>query len=149
MEACQKAHPILLHLLRVQQKYNKDYSHPSQKTICERMEKYQGVKKSVPTLNRWMRVVEDTKYLIRKRRIKRDPEHGIVFKSTLYKITIKGLRLLANFGVDVRKEIAAYYAWLKEKSPKQDKEPGGAPLRSLDTKRLNQILRKLGAKFLW
>lgn len=149
MDTSQKAHPILLHLLRVQQKYNKDYSYPSQKRICERMEKYQGVKKSVPTLNRWMRVIEDTKYLIRKRRIKRDPEHGIVFKSTLYKITIKGLRLLANFGVDVRKEIAVYYAWLKEKSPKQGKEPGRTSGASNNLRRLNQILSKLGAKFLW
>ncbi|GAH85099.1 unnamed protein product [marine sediment metagenome] len=40
-----------------------------------------------------------------------------MFKSTLYKITIKGYRLLAAFGVDVSKEIAAYQRWLEEINP--------------------------------
>ena len=102
MQATQKAHPILLTLLRIQQKNGKDYSWPGQLKICELMNRYHDIKKSRATLNRWMRVIEDCKYLKRKRRIKRHPEYGIVFKSTLYKITIKGLRMLSRFGVDPR-----------------------------------------------
>jgi len=40
-----------------------------------------------------------------------------MFKSTLYKITIKGYRLLSSFGVDMSKEIARYEKWLEEINP--------------------------------
>ncbi|GAG59257.1 unnamed protein product [marine sediment metagenome] len=40
-----------------------------------------------------------------------------MFKSTLYKITIKGYRLLSRFGVDMSKEIAQYEKWLEERNP--------------------------------
>uniref|UniRef100_A0A6M3MDA7 Uncharacterized protein n=1 Tax=viral metagenome TaxID=1070528 RepID=A0A6M3MDA7_9ZZZZ len=89
----------------------------------ELMDIRQNIRKSRATLNRWLRVIQDDKYLIRRRRIKKDPRYGLMFKSTLYKITIKGLRLLSRFGVDVSKEIAQYEKWLEEINPdrKQDK----------------------------
>ncbi|HUW21099.1 MAG TPA: hypothetical protein VMW41_00350 [Candidatus Bathyarchaeia archaeon] len=80
----------------------------------ELMDIRQNIRKSRATLNRWLRVIQDDKYLIRRRRIKKDPRYGLMFKSTLYKITIKGLRLLSRFGVDVSKEIAQYEKWLEE-----------------------------------
>ena len=43
MENTQKAHPILLTLLRIQQKNGKDYSWPAQLKICELMNRYQGL----------------------------------------------------------------------------------------------------------
>jgi len=117
MNERQKAHPLLLTLVKIQRKYNKDYSWPAQEKIIELMDLRQGIRKSRATINRWLRVVEDGKYLMRKRRIKRDPLYGIVFKSTLYKITIKGYRMLESFGVDMRKEIAMYQKWLEEINP--------------------------------
>jgi hypothetical protein len=42
-----------------------------------------------------------------------------MFKSTLYKITIKGYRLLSRFGVDMSKEIAQYEKWLEEINPER------------------------------
>ena len=117
MNERQKAHPLLLTLVKIQRKYNNDYAWPSQLKLCELMGKYQNVKKSRPTLNRWLRVVQDGKYLIRRRRIKKHPRYGLMFKSTLYKITIKGYRLLSMFGVDVSKEIAKYEKWLEEINP--------------------------------
>jgi len=42
-----------------------------------------------------------------------------MFKSTLYKITIKGYRLLSRFGVDMSKEIARYEKWLEEINPER------------------------------
>jgi len=110
----QKAHPLLLTLVKIQRKYNKDYSWPSQLKLMELMDIRQNIRKSRATLNRWLRVIQDDKYLIRRRRIKKDPRYGLMFKSTLYKITIKGLRLLSRFGVDVSKEIAQYEKWLEE-----------------------------------
>ena len=41
----------------------------------------------------------------------------MVFKSTLYKVTIKGYRLLARLGVDVSKELAKAERWLEEINP--------------------------------
>lgn len=117
MESTQKAHPLLLTLVKIQRKYKKDYSWPSQLKLLELMDMHQGIKKSRATLNRWLRVIQDDKYLNRRRRIKRHPRYGLMFKSTLYKITIKGLRLLSRFGVDVSKEIAQYEKWLEEINP--------------------------------
>lgn len=119
MDVRQKGHPIILTLVKIQRKYNRDYSWPSQAKLIELMDIRQGIRKSRATLNRWLRVAEDSKYLIRRRRIKRHPEHGMMFKSTLYKITIKGYRLLAAFGIDISKEIAAYERWLEEIHPER------------------------------
>lgn len=119
METSQKAHPILVTLLKVQRKYGKDYCWPSQKKIIELMDIRQGIKKSRATLNRWLARAQEEKYLLRRRRIKRHPLHGMVFKSSLYKITIKGYRLLQRCGVDMSKEIAAYERWLDEINPER------------------------------
>jgi len=117
MQAIQKANPILVTLVKIQNKFRKDYSFPSQEKILELMDLRQGLKISRATLNRWLRVIVDSKYLIRRRRIKRDPVYGMVFKSTLYKVTIKGYHLMTRFGVDMSKEIAQYEKWLEEINP--------------------------------
>lgn len=117
MQAIQKAHPLLITLLKIQRKYDKDYSWPSQLKLLELMDLRQGIKKSRATLNRWLRVIQDDRYLIRRRRVKKHPRYGLMFKSTLYKITIKGYRLLSRFGVDMSKEIARYEKWLEEINP--------------------------------
>jgi len=117
MNERQKAHPILLALVKIQRKYNKDYSFPGQEKIIELIHLRQGIRKSRATINRWLRVAEDNKFLIRRRRIKKHHLYGMIFKSTLYKITIKGYRLLQAFGVDVSKEIAKYQRWLEEINP--------------------------------
>jgi len=117
MQVTQKAHPVLLTLVKIQRKYNKDYSFPTQKKLLELIEKYQGITKSKATINRWLLVVQGGKYLVRRRRIKKHPVYGLMFKSTLYKITIKGYRLLSRFGVDISKEIARYEKWLEEINP--------------------------------
>lgn len=119
MQDIQKAHPLLITLVKIQRKYGKDYSFPSQIKILELMDLRQGIRKSKATLNRWLRVVEDNKYLIRRRRIKRHRSYGMCFKSTLYKITIKGYSLMSRFGVDMSKEIAQYQKWLEEINPQR------------------------------
>lgn len=119
MQAIQKAHPLLLTLVRIQQKHKKDYSFPSQLKLMELMGLHQGIKKSRATLNRWLRVIQDDKYLVRRRRIKRHRLYGMCFKSTLYKVTIKGYNLLSRFGVDMSKEIAQYEKWLEEINPER------------------------------
>jgi len=48
--------------------------------------------------------------LIRTRRIRNDPERGVIFKSTLYKITLKGYWALKMLGVSVWREMKAITA---------------------------------------
>jgi len=148
MQAVQKAHPLLITLVKIQRKYNKDYSFPSQQKIIELMDLRQGVKKSRATLNRWLRVVEDSKYLVRRRRIKRHRLYGMCFKSTLYKITIKGYSLMTRFGVDMSKEIAQYQKWLEEINPdrgavKTRKKLNSAERNPEHTDNIQKILNSL------
>ena len=105
-----KARPILATLHKINQKYGKMYCYPSQKTLLGLLLTRQGLPISIATLNRWLRVAEDKGYLIRTRRIKRDPKRGIMFKSTLYKITLKGYWALKMVGVSVWKEMKAITA---------------------------------------
>jgi len=100
-----RAGPILRALHGINKKYQKMYCYPSQKGLLGLLETWQGLSLSIATLNRWLRVVEDNEYLKRTRRIKRDPVKGILFKSTLYHITLKGYMELAKMGVNVWSEI--------------------------------------------
>lgn len=102
-----QALPILAVLLGLNQKYNKLYCYPSQVKIMELLSVYQGVDIAIATLNRWLRDLEDKGYIIRVRRIKRDRVKGILFKSTLYKITLVGYHALKMTGVNVWREIKA------------------------------------------
>ncbi|HUU41408.1 MAG TPA: hypothetical protein VMW42_10750 [Desulfatiglandales bacterium] len=141
MQTIQKAHPILVTLLKIQRKYGKDYSWPSQKKMLELLEKCQGLKKSRATLNRWLAQAQGEKYFLRRRRIKRHPVHGLVFKSSLYKITIKGYRLLALLGVPVENEIKKFQLWLEEIRPRHERRenlPGGSEKKK---KEVQQILK--------
>lgn len=96
-----KARPLLMCLHGVCSKYRKLYCYPSQKKLLELLARYQGEKKSIATLNRWLRAIEDAGFIKRRRRIRRDRKLGMVFKSTLYIITEKGYHLLAKGGLAV------------------------------------------------
>ena len=102
MQTTVKATPILVTLFKIMEKNGKDYCFPSQKKILELLKARQDTKQSRPTLNRWLRVIEDEGYLVRRRRIKHDPVKGMMFKSTLYFMTLKGCHLLKRMGVPCR-----------------------------------------------
>ena len=87
--------------------YNKLYCYPSQVKILALLSNFQDTEIGIATLNRWLRDMEDRGYIIRVRRIKRDKRRGILFKSTLYKITLLGYRALKQAGVNVWREIKA------------------------------------------
>lgn len=99
--------PILSTLSALNKKYNKLYCYPSQLTILGLLSIYHETKISIATLNRWLRDMEDNGLMIRVRRIKKHKRKGILFKSTLYKITIKGYQALSSCGVSVWREIKA------------------------------------------
>jgi DNA-binding transcriptional ArsR family regulator len=105
-----QAVPVLATLHKLNLKYNKLYCYPSQLKIMALLSLYQDINIAIATLNRWLRDLEDKGYVIRVRRIKRDRRRGIMFKSTLYKITIEGYQALKGTGVSVWREIKAITA---------------------------------------
>lgn len=102
-----QAIPILATLNALNKKYGKLYCYPAQLTIMDLLGVYQDTLISIATLNRWLRDLEDKGYLKRTRRIRRDKRRGIMFKSTLYKITLRGYQALHATGVSVWREIKA------------------------------------------
>lgn len=127
-----KAAPIIILLFKIMEKNKKDYCFPSQKKILELLDLRQNIKQSRATLNRWLRVIEDAGYIVRRRRIKRDPDHGMMFKSTLYFMTLKGLHLLKRMGVPCRtlfdkvlNKIKGHFPSMKKAARKKQTPPGG------------------------
>lgn len=128
-----KAAPVVLTLFKIMEKNKKDYCFPSQKKILELLDIRQNIKQSRATLNRWLRVIEDAGYIVRRRRIKRDPVHGMMFKSSLYFMTLKGLHLLKRMGVPCRtlfdkvlNKIKGHFPSIKKTSKIKQDPPGGA-----------------------
>lgn len=142
-----KAAPVVLTLFKIMEKYGKDYCFPTQKKLLELLDLRQGIKISRATLNRWLRVIEDTGYCVRRRRIKKHPLFGTVFKSTLYFMTLKGLHLLKRMGVPCRTLFDKVLNKIKGHFPSLK----NAPRVSLDPaqglEKLNALAGGLVAKF--
>lgn len=102
-----QALPILGTLNALNKKHRKLYCYPAQLTIMNLLALYHDTNIAIATLNRWLRDLEDKGYIKRTRRIRKDKRRGIMFKSTLYKITIKGYQALHATGVSVWREIKA------------------------------------------
>jgi len=101
MEAVIKGIPILSIIQGLSKYHGKKYCYPSQIKLMELLKNRVGIKISIATLNRYLRVVEDEGWLRRIRRIKRDRVKGMIFQSTIYIITRKGYWLLTKTGVKV------------------------------------------------
>ncbi|MBA7496290.1 hypothetical protein ES702_06889 [subsurface metagenome] len=102
-----QAIPILATLNALNHKHGKLYCYPGQITIMALLARWHDTLISIATLNRWLRDLEDKGYIKRTRRIRRDKRRGIMFKSTLYKITYVGYLALKDAGVSVWREIKA------------------------------------------
>lgn len=102
-----QATPILSTLHHLNGKYGKLYCYPCQVKIMALLSTYHGIDIAIATLNRWLRDLEDKGYIIRVRRIRKDKKRGIIFKSTLYKITLLGYHGLKGTGLSVWREVKA------------------------------------------
>lgn len=105
MEAIIKGMPILSIIQGLSKFHGKKYCYPSQKKVLELLKNRLGIRISIATLNRYLRVIEDKGLLRRIRRLKRDHVKGMIFQSTIYIITYKGYTLLQNMGAMVWKFI--------------------------------------------
>ena len=123
MKAEAKALPILSILHGLCKHYGMKYCYPSQLKILVLLATRQNLKISLSTLNRWLNASEKIGYLRRVRRIRRDKKRGMVFQSTVYKITLGGYLALSRFGVmvfDQLKELLARARGRRKKGPFQD-----------------------------
>lgn len=96
-------------IFQISEKYNKHYCFPTQNTLQNILKSHYGISKSIRTINRWLRQIEDKKLIKRVRRIRRSPEHGFEFRSTLYFLTARGLKILNKFGYDVWDKLSQIY----------------------------------------
>ncbi|MBA7494444.1 hypothetical protein ES702_05020 [subsurface metagenome] len=117
MTSIEIAERILPVYLAIQRAHGKEYSFAAQETLLEKLFKYRGIKKSRATLNRWLRRLEDEGYLNRIRRIKEDAVQGMIFKSTICQIKMKGYHVLRRLGLTVWKEMKDLLNKLKYKFP--------------------------------
>lgn len=147
MQTNVKAGPIIVTLFKIMEKNKKDYCFPSQKKLLELLDFRQGIKQSRATLNRWLRVIEDAGYIVRRRRIKRDAFYGTVFKSTLYFMTLKGIHLLRRMGVPCRALFDKILNKLKGHFPSMKKAERAAHDPRPGQEKIKQIAGGLVAKF--
>jgi len=117
MQTEEIAEKILPVYLAIQRKHGKDYSFASQDTILKLLKKHRGWTRSRSTLNRWLRRLEDGRYINRIRRMRRDPKVGTVFQTTIVQILLKGYHQVKKTGMNVFKEIKNLIAKLEKKYP--------------------------------
>jgi len=114
---------VLITLNAICVKYEKWYAYPSQETLLKLLDKFQHLLRKRRMLNYYLRALEELKLIVRKRRIGYHKVYGLVFKSTMYRITLKGYYYLAREGVDCWDRIRAIEAWLKDKKVTALKPP--------------------------
>ena len=98
MKLSKKAAPILRVLHRLNDHHKKKYSFPAQKTLLKHMSELCSHTICRRQLNYDLKDMVEGGLIIRQRRHERIPKRGMVFRSSMYKITVKGYRLLVGFG---------------------------------------------------
>lgn len=101
--------PIVNTIFKISQKHNKHYCYPSQKTIQKKLADIYGINRSIPTINRWLRVIEDQGLLKRVRRGIKMIDGRCVNQTTMYFLQLKGLKKLNQMGYDVWDVLKAFY----------------------------------------
>ena len=102
--------PLVNTIYKISQKHGKHYCYPSQETLQSLLLKKYGIKRSIATINRWLRILEDLGYINRVRRILAKPSGGYSFKTTMYFLKIKGLKKLNQLSYNVWEALEKYYS---------------------------------------
>jgi len=87
---------ILSTLLGIARKYEKAYCYPSQQCLLRLLGKRHKVHISRRTLNRRLKEMESERYFDRIQRHRRGADGGIVFNTTLYKLSCRTFVWAAN-----------------------------------------------------
>ena len=94
MKISRKALPVLLTLNKLNKHFEHLYCFPSQEKLLTLLSKFTSLKISRRQLNYDLAALEAHGILIRVRRHRKHPRHGMEFRSTLYMITNVGYSLL-------------------------------------------------------
>jgi len=124
-------------------KFGQLYCYPSQMKILTLLEKRFDVKRCRSTLNKQLKKMEKLGFIERTRRHRRDKHKGMIFKSTLYKITLNGYDHLRKIGVKVWKQINILRKILDKKMGRHELEEDKGPKKGELTK-LKDIIGGLG-----
>lgn len=101
--------PLVNTIYQISKTYNKHYCYPSQKRLQKLLSEIYGIDRSISTINRWLRLIEDAGLLKRVRRITLDSNGEYNFRSTMYFLKLKGLKKLNQLGYDVWEALKSYY----------------------------------------
>jgi len=126
-------------IYELQEKYGKHYCFPSQIKICELLGRIYEINRSVRTANRWMRALEDQKLFKRVRRVRRGPTGNPVFSTTMYFLSLKGLKLLHKFGFDVWSRLQKYYDRLNSRRNHKNTPAPAATGEAISVDEMKQI----------
>lgn len=94
MFTAMKAIPFMTVLIDEILFYGKDYCYPGHKWILKELGEKCDIKRCERTLCRWKKELIKSRYIIVKRRHKYSRRYGHINKSSLYRITARGLKLL-------------------------------------------------------
>lgn len=94
MKLSRKSLPILLTLNKLNSYFSKLYCFPSQEKLLSLLSKFTSLQISRRQLNYDLSAMEKSGMIIRIKRHRKSESRGMEFRSTLYKITLKGYNLL-------------------------------------------------------
>lgn len=152
MKTAEIAEKILPVYLKIQQAHGKDYSYASQLTLLSLLLKHRGWTKSRAMLNRYLRRLEDEGYIKRIKRTKNHPLYGMIHKSTICIILLKGYHALRKLGLNVWNEINRLLEKLRAKYPEfaarsKKKAPPANKFNPKAPEVVKKILNGLGKVF--
>ena len=129
MKLVKQGMPVLVALNQLMEFYGKDYVFPAQNTICQRLKDWYGVGLSRRQLNRVLAGMESGGLIHRTRRHVRHKRRGMLFRSTLYHITLQGWRSLYTWGCVTKSRFLEMLARVKRVIRAEEKPEGPARIR--------------------
>ena len=145
MQAPVYAASLMVVFWSIQKKHKNPYSYPAINTIRKLLAKYHGIDRSNRTIIRWLVELGEKEFIERVQRTRRDKILGMVFQSTLTKITKKGYEFLANLGIAVWDMVKKIFS-KKRKAKDVYNVPELTPVPEEDRITLKEIrdLRRIG-----
>jgi DNA-binding PadR family transcriptional regulator len=124
--------PVLNTLDSVGKKHRKGYCYPSQKTLIFLLCRHHQINISIRSLCRWLKRLESEGYIKRKQRIRRSPEGGLIFSSTIYILTRKAYKFLGRLirQLSHHKRGVSNYI-IQQKRPSVSEDLGPEPLERI------------------
>lgn len=146
MKLAKQGMPVLVALNAVMEFHGKDYCFPAQRTLCQRLAGWYSVEISRRQLNRILAAMVQGGLIHRTRRHVHHKRRGMLFRSTLYHITVRGWRLMYLWGC-IRKERFLEMLGKVKQTFSREKKPPEASRSSRGLDALSDILKGFKSVF--